>query len=102
VALKYHSASVTDFFRLFGRTSIQIATQEILHGCGKTRKWPLGHILVTIGKFCTVYVSSIRRGIRYTLTHPDTRRDMEPLLNMDEAAALLKLTRQQLYEITRR
>lgn len=27
---------------------------------------------------------------------------MEPLLNMDEAAALLKLTRQQLYEITRR
>ena len=26
---------------------------------------------------------------------------MEPLLNMDEAAALLKLTRQQLYELTR-
>lgn len=26
---------------------------------------------------------------------------MEPLLNMDEAAALLKLTRSQLYELTR-
>jgi hypothetical protein len=26
---------------------------------------------------------------------------MEPLLNMDEAAALLKLTKEQLYELTR-
>jgi hypothetical protein len=26
---------------------------------------------------------------------------MEPLLNLDEAAALLKLTRQQMYELTR-
>jgi excisionase family DNA binding protein len=26
---------------------------------------------------------------------------MEPLLNMDEAASLLKLTRRQLYELTR-
>jgi predicted DNA-binding transcriptional regulator AlpA len=26
---------------------------------------------------------------------------MEPLLNMEEAAALLKLTRQQMYELTR-
>lgn len=26
---------------------------------------------------------------------------MEPLLNMDEAAALLKLSRKQLYEVTR-
>jgi excisionase family DNA binding protein len=27
--------------------------------------------------------------------------NMEPLLNMDEAAALLKLTKQQLYELCR-
>jgi predicted DNA-binding transcriptional regulator AlpA len=32
---------------------------------------------------------------------PDLERNMEPLLSMDEAAELLSLTKEQLYEICR-